>query len=70
MRRATLLAALALLFVLDLSIVPLALAIVLPGGKSGHGPAVLPVSLYFLLVVSVLGWLTAVVVAELRKPTQ
>jgi hypothetical protein len=63
-----LLAALALLFVLDLSIVPLALAIVLPGGKSGHGTAVLPVSLYFVLVAAVLGWLTAAVVTQLRKP--
>jgi hypothetical protein len=65
-----LVAALALLFVLDLAIVPLALAILVFGGKSGHGPERLPASLLFLLVMTVLGWLTAAVVTELRKPTQ
>ena len=68
MRRVLLVAALALLLVLDISIVPLALAAALPGGKSGHGPDWLPGSLFFQLVVTVLGGLTSVVVTELREP--
>lgn len=70
MRRVMLFVAPALLLVLDLSIVPLALAISVAGGKSGQGHEVLLRSVYFLLVATVLGWLTVAVATRLRKPMQ
>jgi hypothetical protein len=69
-RRPLFVAALAVLLLLDLSIVPLVLAMVLPGGASAHGAHWVPGSLFFLLVLTVLGWLTAAAVTELRKPTR
>ena len=66
-RRALFVVALALLLVLDVAIVPLALAILLPGGRSGQSPEWLRGSFFFLLVLSVLGWLTAAVVTQLRR---
>jgi hypothetical protein len=69
-RRVMMVVALALLLVLDLSIVPLALAVAVAGGKSGQGPEVLLRSVYFLLVATVLGWLTVAVATRLRKPMQ
>ena len=68
-RRPLFVAALALLLVLDLSIVPLAVAVVVRAGASPRGPEWLAGSLFFLLVLTVFGWLTSVVVTELRKPT-
>jgi hypothetical protein len=67
-RRALLAAALALLLVVDILSVPLATAIVIKGGALSHGGGWLPASLFFLLVVTVLVWVTSVVVTALRKP--
>jgi hypothetical protein len=67
-RRALLAAALALLLVVDLSSVPLALAVIVKQGALTHGGGWLVASLFFLLVATVLGWLTSVVVARLRTP--
>ena len=69
-RRPLFVAALAVLLVLDLLMVPLVLVTVLPGGASAHGAHWVSGSLFFLLVVTVLGWLTAAVATELRKPTR
>jgi hypothetical protein len=70
MRRAVLIVALVVLVLVDMSLIPMALFLIVLGGSFGAGGHVgrwLPIMLYSLFVAAVPAFLTIVVAKALRR---